>query len=172
MLTNLVARRNNNWAQSFDINLYCDKLCHSFIVDEDSISDWSTDSCGWSDDDFGVDLDLTTPPLSVDSGAVDTSDQEIVRCICEVEEENDFMIQVSWFIFATTLKPSFLKAYQAFFIIGAASISILCFLSVKIVCAGNTAPAWAFWKTMFQTDTPATSVETHQVRKKHRHLKL
>ncbi|XP_026162607.1 PHD finger protein 20 isoform X3 [Mastacembelus armatus] len=62
-------------------------------VDEDSISDWSTDSCGWSDDDFGVDLDVTTPPLSVDSGAVDTSDQEIVRCICEVEEENDFMIQ-------------------------------------------------------------------------------
>uniref|UniRef100_A0A4W6EY61 PHD finger protein 20, a n=1 Tax=Lates calcarifer TaxID=8187 RepID=A0A4W6EY61_LATCA len=61
--------------------------------DEDSVSDWSTDSCGWSDDDYGVDLDVTTPPLSVDSGAVDTSDQEIVRCICEVEEENDFMIQ-------------------------------------------------------------------------------
>ncbi|XP_029358551.1 PHD finger protein 20 isoform X2 [Echeneis naucrates] len=63
------------------------------VDDEDSISDWSTDSCGWSDDDFGVDLDVTTPPLSVDSGAVDTGDQEIVRCICEVEEENDFMIQ-------------------------------------------------------------------------------
>lgn len=65
-------------------------------VDEDSISDWSTDSCGWSDDDFDMDLDVTTPPLSTDSGAVDTNDQEIVRCICEVEEENDFMIQVSW----------------------------------------------------------------------------
>ncbi|XP_078139715.1 PHD finger protein 20 isoform X2 [Centroberyx gerrardi] len=63
------------------------------VDDEDSISDWSTDSCGWSDDDFGVDLDVTTPPLSVDSVALDTSDQEIVRCICEVEEENDFMIQ-------------------------------------------------------------------------------
>ncbi|XP_019942403.1 PHD finger protein 20 isoform X2 [Paralichthys olivaceus] len=63
------------------------------VDDEDSISDWSTDSCGWSDDDFGLDLDVTTPPLSVDSGAADTSDQEIVRCICEVEEENDFMIQ-------------------------------------------------------------------------------
>lgn len=59
------------------------------------MSDWSTDSCGWSDEDYGVDLDFTTPPLSVDSGAVETSDQEIVRCICEVEEENDFMIQVS-----------------------------------------------------------------------------
>uniref|UniRef100_A0A1A8B8Z8 PHD finger protein 20, a n=1 Tax=Nothobranchius kadleci TaxID=1051664 RepID=A0A1A8B8Z8_NOTKA len=61
--------------------------------DEDSISDWSTDSCGWSDDDLEVDLDVTTPPLSVDSGALDSSDQEIVRCICEVEEDNDFMIQ-------------------------------------------------------------------------------
>ncbi|MEQ2307456.1 hypothetical protein AMECASPLE_018380, partial [Ameca splendens] len=61
--------------------------------DEDSISDWSTDSCGWSDDDFEMDLDVTTPPLSVDSGALDSNDQEIVRCICEVEEENDFMIQ-------------------------------------------------------------------------------
>ncbi|XP_031708488.1 PHD finger protein 20 isoform X3 [Anarrhichthys ocellatus] len=69
----------------------CSQQIH--VDDEDSISDWSTDSCGWSDDDFGVDLDVTTPPLSVDSGAVDTSDQEIVRCICEVEEENDFMIQ-------------------------------------------------------------------------------
>ncbi|XP_075904069.1 PHD finger protein 20 isoform X4 [Nelusetta ayraudi] len=63
------------------------------VDDEDSMSDWSTDSCGWSDEDYGVDLDFTTPPLSVDSGAVETSDQEIVRCICEVEEENDFMIQ-------------------------------------------------------------------------------
>ncbi|KAM4612719.1 PHD finger protein 20 isoform 2-T2 [Polymixia lowei] len=61
--------------------------------DEDSISDWSTDSCGWSDDDFGVDLDVTSPPMSGDSVALDTSDQEIVRCVCEVEEENDFMIQ-------------------------------------------------------------------------------
>ncbi|CAG5983927.1 unnamed protein product [Menidia menidia] len=69
----------------------CTEQIH--VDDEDSISDWSTDSCGWSDDDFDMDLDVTTPPLSVDSGAVDTSDQEIVRCICEVEEENDFMIQ-------------------------------------------------------------------------------
>lgn len=64
-------------------------------VDEDSISDWSTDSCGWSDDDCGLDLDVTTPPVTLDSGAVDANDQEIVRCICEVAEENDFMIQVS-----------------------------------------------------------------------------
>ncbi|XP_008318752.1 PHD finger protein 20 isoform X2 [Cynoglossus semilaevis] len=63
------------------------------VDDEDSFSDWSTDSCGWSDDDMGVDLDVTTPPLSVDSCAADISDQEVVRCICGVEEENDFMIQ-------------------------------------------------------------------------------
>ncbi|KAF7655298.1 hypothetical protein LDENG_00057980 [Lucifuga dentata] len=69
------------------------KKAKSDYTDEDSVSDWSTDSCGWSDDDFGGDLDITTPPLSVASGALDTSDQEIVRCICEVEEENDFMIQ-------------------------------------------------------------------------------
>ncbi|KAM6980808.1 PHD finger protein 20-like [Aplochiton taeniatus] len=61
--------------------------------DEDTVSDWSTDSCGWSDEDFGVEVDVTTPPLSGDSVALETSDQEIVRCICEVEEENDFMIQ-------------------------------------------------------------------------------
>nr|XP_061779845.1 PHD finger protein 20-like isoform X1 [Nerophis lumbriciformis] len=60
------------------------------VDDDDSLSDWSTDSCGWSDEDYGV--DLTTPPLSLDSGAA-SNDQEIVRCICEVEEENDFMIQ-------------------------------------------------------------------------------
>ena len=41
-----------------------------------------------------MDLDVTSPPLSGDSVALDTSDQEIVRCVCEVEEENDFMIQV------------------------------------------------------------------------------
>ncbi|XP_077386956.1 PHD finger protein 20-like isoform X2 [Festucalex cinctus] len=60
--------------------------------DDDSLSDWSTDSCGWSDEDYGVDVDVTSPPLSLDCGA-DGNDQEIVRCICEVEEENDFMIQ-------------------------------------------------------------------------------
>eukprot|EP00063_Salmo_salar_P047140 XP_014021975.1 PREDICTED: PHD finger protein 20-like isoform X4 [Salmo salar] len=61
--------------------------------DEDSISDWSTDSCGWSDDEQGVELDVTTPPLNLGSVALETGTQEIVRCVCEVEEENDFMIQ-------------------------------------------------------------------------------
>ncbi|XP_029550400.1 PHD finger protein 20 isoform X3 [Salmo trutta] len=61
--------------------------------DEDSISDWSTDSCGWSDDEQGAELDVTTPPLNLGSVALETGAQEIVRCVCEVEEENDFMIQ-------------------------------------------------------------------------------
>ncbi|XP_052329287.1 PHD finger protein 20-like isoform X6 [Oncorhynchus keta] len=63
------------------------------VDDEDSISDWSTDSCGWSDDEQGAELDVTTPPLNLGSVALETGAQEIVRCVCEVEEENDFMIQ-------------------------------------------------------------------------------
>ncbi|XP_041748383.2 PHD finger protein 20 isoform X2 [Coregonus clupeaformis] len=63
------------------------------VDDENSISDWSTDSCGWSDDELGVELDVTTPPLNLGSVALETGVQEIVRCVCEVEEENDFMIQ-------------------------------------------------------------------------------
>lgn len=44
-------------------------------------------------------------------------------------------------------------------------------LSVRTVCVGNMAPAWACWKTMFQINTPATSVETHQVRKRNKNFK-
>ncbi|XP_045078890.1 PHD finger protein 20 isoform X6 [Coregonus clupeaformis] len=61
--------------------------------DEDSISDWSTDSCEWSDDELGAELDNTTPPLNLGSVALETGSQEVVRCVCEAEEENDFMIQ-------------------------------------------------------------------------------
>ncbi|XP_077459370.1 PHD finger protein 20-like isoform X1 [Stigmatopora argus] len=62
------------------------------VDDDESFSDWSTDSCGWSDEDYGLDIDVTSPPQSLDCGA-DGDEQEIVRCICEVEEENEFMIQ-------------------------------------------------------------------------------
>ncbi|XP_072522679.1 PHD finger protein 20 isoform X2 [Salminus brasiliensis] len=58
------------------------------VDDEDSISDWSSDSYGWSDDETRVDLDI-----SCGSVALATDGQEIVRCICEAEDENDFMIQ-------------------------------------------------------------------------------
>ncbi|KAL0978598.1 hypothetical protein UPYG_G00172740 [Umbra pygmaea] len=61
--------------------------------DEDSIGDWSTDSCGWSEDDLGSELGVSSPPLNLSSVALETGSQEIVRCVCEVEEENDFMIQ-------------------------------------------------------------------------------
>lgn len=44
----------------------------------------------WSDDDCSQDVDVTTNP----DEEVEESDFEIVRCVCEVKEENDFMIQV------------------------------------------------------------------------------
>lgn len=44
----------------------------------------------WSDDDCSQDVDVTTNP----DEEVEESDSEIVRCVCEVKEENDFMIQV------------------------------------------------------------------------------
>ncbi|XP_043107179.1 PHD finger protein 20 isoform X3 [Puntigrus tetrazona] len=61
--------------------------------DEDSISDWSSDSCGWSEDEMGADLEVIASPLSCSSVASTTGSQETVRCVCEVEEENDFMLQ-------------------------------------------------------------------------------
>lgn len=48
------------------------------------------DSLPWSDDDCSQDVDVTTNP----DEEVEDSDFEIVRCVCEVKEENDFMIQV------------------------------------------------------------------------------
>ncbi|XP_067163833.1 PHD finger protein 20 isoform X2 [Apteryx mantelli] len=57
--------------------------------EEDTLSESSTDSLLWSDDDCSQDIDVTTNP----DEEVEESDFEIVRCICEVEEENDFMIQ-------------------------------------------------------------------------------
>ncbi|KFV83572.1 PHD finger protein 20 [Struthio camelus australis] len=57
--------------------------------EEDTLSESSADSLLWSDDDCSQDVDVTTNP----DEEVEESDFEIVRCICEVEEENDFMIQ-------------------------------------------------------------------------------
>ncbi|XP_075756877.1 PHD finger protein 20 isoform X9 [Pelodiscus sinensis] len=59
--------------------------------EEDTLSESSTDSLLWSDDDYSQDIDVTTnPDEELDE---EDSDFGIVRCICEVEEENDFMIQ-------------------------------------------------------------------------------
>ncbi|XP_076860586.1 PHD finger protein 20 isoform X2 [Brachyhypopomus gauderio] len=66
---------------------------HMQTDDEASVSDWSSDSYGWSDDETGMDVDLTTTPLSCGSVDSATVAQETVRCVCEVAEENDFMIQ-------------------------------------------------------------------------------
>ncbi|NWU33818.1 PHF20 protein, partial [Hylia prasina] len=56
--------------------------------EDDTVSESSMDSLPWSDDDCSQDVDVTTNPDEVEE-----SDFEIVRCVCEVKEENDFMIQ-------------------------------------------------------------------------------
>ncbi|KFP44355.1 PHD finger protein 20, partial [Chlamydotis macqueenii] len=57
--------------------------------EDDTLSESSMDSLLWSDDDCSQDVDVTTNPEE----EVEESDFEIVRCVCEVKEENDFMIQ-------------------------------------------------------------------------------
>ncbi|XP_026722996.1 PHD finger protein 20 isoform X3 [Athene cunicularia] len=58
-------------------------------AEDDSLSESSMDSLLWSDDDCSQDVDVTTNP----DEEAEESDFEIVRCVCEVKEENDFMIQ-------------------------------------------------------------------------------
>ncbi|MBN3272696.1 PHF20 protein, partial [Polyodon spathula] len=60
--------------------------------DEDTVSDSSTDSLLWSEDELGQDVDVTMN-LHDDGPNEGRREFEIVRCICEVQEENDFMIQ-------------------------------------------------------------------------------
>ncbi|NXK10890.1 PHF20 protein, partial [Herpetotheres cachinnans] len=57
--------------------------------EDDTLSESSMDSLLWSDDDCSQDVDVTTNP----DEEVEESDFDIVRCVCEVKEENDFMIQ-------------------------------------------------------------------------------
>ncbi|KAL9834963.1 PHD finger protein 20 isoform 11-T16 [Geothlypis trichas] len=57
--------------------------------EDDTLSESSMDSLPWSDDDCSQEVDVTTNP----DEEVEESDFEIVRCVCEVREENDFMIQ-------------------------------------------------------------------------------
>ncbi|XP_043352180.1 PHD finger protein 20 isoform X7 [Dermochelys coriacea] len=61
------------------------------VNEEDTLSESSTDSLLWSDDDCSQDIDVTTNPD--EEFDEEDSDFGIVRCVCEVEEENDFMIQ-------------------------------------------------------------------------------
>ncbi|XP_073915143.1 PHD finger protein 20-like isoform X2 [Castor canadensis] len=62
--------------------------------EEDNLSESSSESFLWSDDEYGQDVDVTTNPDEELDGD-DRYDFEVVRCICEVQEENDFMIQIS-----------------------------------------------------------------------------
>ncbi|XP_063104505.1 PHD finger protein 20 isoform X3 [Cavia porcellus] len=60
--------------------------------EEDNLSESSSESFLWSDEEYGQDVDVTTNP-DEELDADDHYDFEVVRCICEVQEENDFMIQ-------------------------------------------------------------------------------
>lgn len=64
-----------------------------FLSEEDNLSESSSESFLWSDEEYGQDVDVTTNPDEELDGD-DRCDFEVVRCICEVQEENDFMIQV------------------------------------------------------------------------------
>ncbi|XP_077108006.1 PHD finger protein 20 isoform X10 [Ranitomeya variabilis] len=56
------------------------------ISDEETLSDSCTESLLWSDDDYNEEIDVT-------NAEDEETECEIVRCMCEVQEENDFMIQ-------------------------------------------------------------------------------
>ncbi|XP_041526274.1 PHD finger protein 20 isoform X2 [Microtus oregoni] len=60
--------------------------------EEDNLSESSSESFLWTDEEYGQDVDVTTNPDEELDGD-DRYDFEVVRCICEVQEENDFMIQ-------------------------------------------------------------------------------
>ncbi|XP_016068623.1 PREDICTED: PHD finger protein 20 isoform X2 [Miniopterus natalensis] len=62
------------------------------LSEEDNPSESSSESFLWSDEEYGQDIDVTTNPDEELDGD-DRYDFEVVRCICEVQEENDFMIQ-------------------------------------------------------------------------------
>lgn len=65
-----------------------------FLPEEDNLSESSSESFLWSDEEYGQDVDVTTNPDEELEGD-DRYDFEVVRCICGVQEENDFMIQAS-----------------------------------------------------------------------------
>ncbi|XP_059508724.1 PHD finger protein 20-like isoform X2 [Stegostoma tigrinum] len=77
--------------RSSDSGYYMEGLKFDDISDDDPTSDSSTDSLLWSEDEYNQDVDVTTNPDETGDG--DDSQSEIVRCVCEVEEENEFMIQ-------------------------------------------------------------------------------
>ena len=118
-----------------------------------------------------AELDVTTP-MSEQNVSMVTKGSDTVRCVCEVEEENDFMIQVKLTethvshrrTFNTTLFCCFLFFTCFFHCIIICEVTMSCpFPSVMNVCAGSMAPAWASLSTMCLTLIAATFAETHQV---------
>nr|XP_058142975.1 PHD finger protein 20 isoform X8 [Dasypus novemcinctus]XP_058142976.1 PHD finger protein 20 isoform X8 [Dasypus novemcinctus] len=63
------------------------------VSEEDNLSESSSESFLWSEEEYGQDIDVTTNPDEELDAGEDRYDFEVVRCICEVQEENDFMIQ-------------------------------------------------------------------------------
>lgn len=62
------------------------------VSEEDNLSMSSSESFLWSDEEYAPDIDVTTNP----DEELDTDERydfEVVRCICEIQEENEFMIQ-------------------------------------------------------------------------------
>ncbi|XP_018424578.1 PREDICTED: PHD finger protein 20 [Nanorana parkeri] len=61
------------------------------LSDEETLSDSCTESLLWSDEDYNEEIDVTHADDDIDED--EEGNCEIVRCMCEVQEENDFMIQ-------------------------------------------------------------------------------
>lgn len=68
------------------------------LSDVDFLDDSSTESLLLSGDEYNQDFDSTNFEESQDE---DDALNEIVRCICEMDEENGFMIQVTCLPFST-----------------------------------------------------------------------
>lgn len=68
------------------------------LSDVDFLDDSSTESLLLSGDEYNQDFDSTNFEESQDE---DDTLNEIVRCICEMDEENGFMIQVTCLPFST-----------------------------------------------------------------------
>ncbi|XP_040186571.1 PHD finger protein 20 isoform X3 [Rana temporaria] len=60
-------------------------------ADEETLSDSCTESLLWSDEDYNEEIDVTHADDDIDDE--EDGDCALVRCMCEVQEENDFMIQ-------------------------------------------------------------------------------
>ena len=70
------------------------------LSDVDFLDDSSTESLLLSGDEYNQDFDSTNFEESQDE---DDALNEIVRCICEMDEENGFMIQVTCLPFSPEL---------------------------------------------------------------------